>query len=96
MVGGEPSPVNPPSGCRFHTRCPRATEICQRVEPQLTEYARGHLAACHHPHNVTREEIAAAIRSPLSPLSAGQEGPESEPANAPLLAPEDGPADGSA
>ena len=78
VVGGEPpNPINPPSGCRFHTRCPRATEICRRVEPQLTEYAGGHIAACHHPHNVTAAEIAAARRSPASPISSGTEPPES-------------------
>jgi oligopeptide/dipeptide ABC transporter ATP-binding protein len=93
VVGGEPpSPVNPPSGCRFHTRCPRATEICRQVEPRLTEYAGGHLAACHHPQNVTQEEIAASTRSPLSPLSAGDAAPESEPAGPPLTASQDGPA----
>ncbi|HEY1522913.1 MAG TPA: oligopeptide/dipeptide ABC transporter ATP-binding protein [Solirubrobacteraceae bacterium] len=76
IVEGEPpSPVNPPSGCRFHPRCPRATEICRRVEPQLTEYAGGHLAACHHPQHVSAEEIASATRSPTSPLSAGEVGP---------------------
>ena len=54
VIGGEPpNPINPPSGCRFHTRCPRATEICSRVEPPLVEYANGHLAACHHPLNVS-------------------------------------------
>ena len=46
------------------------------VEPQLTEYAGGHLAACHHPQNVTAAEIAAATRSPASPLSAGDERPD--------------------
>jgi oligopeptide/dipeptide ABC transporter ATP-binding protein len=76
LEGEPPSPIDPPSGCRFHPRCPRATEICQRVEPQLTEYANGHLAACHHPLNVSSEEIAAAKRSPASPLSAGEELPQ--------------------
>ncbi|MGI8571176.1 MAG: ABC transporter ATP-binding protein [Solirubrobacteraceae bacterium] len=79
VVGGEPpNPINPPSGCRFHTRCPRATEICSRVEPQLSEYAGGHLAACHHPQNVTQEEIAAVKRSPASPLGSGEEPPGAE------------------
>jgi oligopeptide/dipeptide ABC transporter ATP-binding protein len=79
IVSGEPpNPIRPPSGCRFHTRCPRATEICRTIEPQLTEYAGGHLAACHHPQNVTAQEIAAATRSPSTPLSAGEEPPESE------------------
>ena len=83
IVSGEPpSPVRPPSGCRFHPRCPRATEICKRVEPQLTEYAGGHLAACHHPQNVTGEEIRAATRSPASPLSSGEEAPGAEESGA--------------
>ncbi|HEX3832013.1 MAG TPA: ABC transporter ATP-binding protein, partial [Solirubrobacteraceae bacterium] len=81
-VSGEPpNPINPPSGCRFHTRCPRATDVCSAVEPQLTEYADGHLAACHHPQHVTADEIAAAIRSPASPLSAGELAPEAPGAN---------------
>jgi oligopeptide/dipeptide ABC transporter ATP-binding protein len=50
--GEPPDPVEPPPGCRFHTRCPRATEICRAVEPPLVEHATGHLAACHHPMNV--------------------------------------------
>jgi oligopeptide/dipeptide ABC transporter ATP-binding protein len=76
LEGEPPNPINPPSGCRFHPRCPHATEICKRVEPPLTEYANGHLAACHHPLNVSPEEIAAATRSPASPLSAGDELPQ--------------------
>ena len=73
VIGGEPpNPIAPPPGCRFHTRCPRATEVCREVEPPLAEYAGGHLAACHHPLNVSQEEIAAATRSPLSPRSAGE------------------------
>jgi oligopeptide/dipeptide ABC transporter ATP-binding protein len=76
VVSGEPpSPVAPPPGCRFHTRCPRATELCSRVEPPLTEYAGGHLAACHHPQHVSAAELAAASRSELSPLAAGEELP---------------------
>jgi oligopeptide/dipeptide ABC transporter ATP-binding protein len=77
VVSGEPpNPINPPSGCRFHTRCSRATDICRTSEPPLTEYADGHLAACHHPQNVTQEEIAASSRSEASPLSAGSETPD--------------------
>jgi oligopeptide/dipeptide ABC transporter ATP-binding protein len=82
MVSGEPpNPITPPPGCRFHTRCPRATEICRTVEPQLTEYKGGHLAACHHPQHVTSEEVSGATRSPTSPLSAGDEGPQAEEAS---------------
>jgi oligopeptide/dipeptide ABC transporter ATP-binding protein len=77
VVGGEPpNPIDPPSGCRFRTRCPRASELCAHVEPPLTAYPGGHLAACHHPLNVSQEEISAATRSPLSPASAGEELPE--------------------
>jgi oligopeptide/dipeptide ABC transporter ATP-binding protein len=80
VISGEPpNPINPPSGCRFHTRCPRASEICRTSEPPLTEYARGHLAACHHPQNVTQDEIDASTRSEQSPRSAGSETPDLSP-----------------
>ena len=83
IVSGEPpNPIRPPSGCRFHTRCPRATDICKRVEPQITVYAGGHMAACHHPQNVTDAEIRTATRSDDSPLSAGSEPPGAEESGA--------------
>jgi oligopeptide/dipeptide ABC transporter ATP-binding protein len=73
VVSGEPpNPIDPPSGCRFHTRCPHATEVCRLVEPPLAEYAGGHIAACHHPQSVSAEEVDVATLSPLTPLSAGR------------------------
>ncbi len=72
VIGGEPpNPIAPPPGCRFHTRCPLATDVCKEVEPPLAEYPGGHLAACHHPLNVEAAEMAGTTRSPLSPLTSG-------------------------
>jgi oligopeptide/dipeptide ABC transporter ATP-binding protein len=79
VVEGEPpSPINPPPACRFHTRCPRATEVCRTIEPPLTRYPNGHLAACHHPQNVTAEELRAVTRDESSPLTSGDELPQPE------------------
>ena len=48
LEGDIPSPVNPPAGCKFHTRCKYCTEICTHVVPELTEVRPGHFVACHH------------------------------------------------
>ena len=47
LQGDIPSPANPPKGCRFHTRCPYATEDCKHITPEYKEYEPGHFAACH-------------------------------------------------
>ncbi|RSN69928.1 ATP-binding cassette domain-containing protein [Candidatus Korarchaeum cryptofilum] len=47
LLGEIPSPMNPPSGCRFHTRCPYAKEVCRTEEPKIEEISEGHYVACH-------------------------------------------------
>ena len=51
LKGDVPSPISPPSGCRFHTRCWKATQICTTQEPPLLALKTGHQVACHHPEN---------------------------------------------
>lgn len=48
LEGDIPSPVNPPKGCKFHTRCKYCTEVCQQVVPQMQEVRPNHFVACHH------------------------------------------------
>ncbi|WP_316570716.1 dipeptide ABC transporter ATP-binding protein [Neobacillus sp. YIM B06451] len=48
LKGDVPSPINPPSGCRFHTRCPFATEMCRNEEPALRAMGENHLVSCHY------------------------------------------------
>ncbi|MBI3223441.1 MAG: dipeptide ABC transporter ATP-binding protein [Mycolicibacterium cosmeticum] len=56
LDGDVPSPIDPPAGCRFHTRCPWSTGICETDEPALVEHTAAaevaHVAACHHPRNL--------------------------------------------
>lgn len=49
LTGEIPSPIDPPAGCRFCTRCPRATDVCRESKPPLVDHGGGHLCACHHP-----------------------------------------------
>jgi oligopeptide transport system ATP-binding protein len=73
LEGDVPSPINPPSGCRFHPRCRYMTEICKEVEPPLVDYGRSHYAACHHPLNVDRETLERAkVSSRHTPAAADQ------------------------
>lgn len=63
LVGDVPSPINPPSACRFHTRCWKAQDICRTEEPPLAELATGHQVACHFPENIEsipNAEVTAA------------------------------------
>src|SRR2546422_3092746 len=72
LQGDAPSPIHPPSGCRFHPRCRYATEICQQVEPPLVDYGNNHLAACHHPLNVDRETLRQVRVAPATPRAADE------------------------
>lgn len=47
LTGEVPSPVNPPAGCRFHPRCPKAMEVCFTEEPEFKDIGKGHMVACH-------------------------------------------------
>jgi oligopeptide transport system ATP-binding protein len=71
LEGDVPSPINPPSGCRFHPRCRYATDICKQVEPPLVDYGNTHFAACHHPLNVDEATLAkVGVAEELSPADA--------------------------
>ncbi|HTW42425.1 MAG TPA: ABC transporter ATP-binding protein [Solirubrobacteraceae bacterium] len=63
LLGGDvPSPANPPRACRFHTRCPKAQQLCAEREPELEDKGSGTLVACHFP--LSREEVAqTGVRS---------------------------------
>lgn len=56
LEGDIPSPMNPPSGCKFHTRCRYATEVCRTLPPTLEEASPGHFTACHNKNNLVDNE----------------------------------------
>ena len=60
LEGEVPSPLNPPPGCRFHTRCPVARDVCRTMVPELREIAPGHQAACHAVTSLTQSNWETA------------------------------------
>jgi peptide/nickel transport system ATP-binding protein/oligopeptide transport system ATP-binding protein len=70
LSGDVPSPANPPQACRFHTRCPKAQEICATEEPLLEDKGSGSLAACHFP--LTAEEVALRLPPSLTGRTAAE------------------------
>jgi len=64
IPGGDvPSPMNPPDGCRFSTRCAFATDLCRREDPPLRELASGHQAACHHAETLPEPQAADTVHA---------------------------------
>ena len=81
LEGDVPSPIDPPPACRFHPRCRYATEICREIEPPLTDYGGGHLAACHHPLNVDRQTLERVrVSRRHTPAEADEHAAPTEPA----------------
>jgi len=71
IKGELPSPVHPPSGCRFRTRCPYVQDICGQEEPPLRPFGPGHVAACHFPLQAAEPQATSPVRAGRGALQGG-------------------------
>jgi oligopeptide/dipeptide ABC transporter ATP-binding protein len=69
LSGDVPSPIHPPLGCRFHTRCPFVIDLCRKEEPLLEEVETGHKGACHRRQEVERLVVERFGQRAISPVS---------------------------
>jgi peptide/nickel transport system ATP-binding protein len=86
LKGDVPSPISPPTGCRFHTRCWKATDICKTQEPPLLALKTGHQVACHHPENAPDlapgDKALESAREAIEIVDVSKKPESAEPAEA--------------